>query len=161
MYSKRSLLLVFICLSILFSATILKAATANNVLLITAENNPNRVNDAKAKLLATGLITNIDTFDGTAGTPSLALLEDEYGAVLIYGVQAWKDATAMGNVLAQYVDEGGGVVTARFDTAVCCQLLGNFNSNDYWAIEPSAFSGTYKTLGTILEPGHPILNGVS
>jgi hypothetical protein len=53
----------------------------------------------------------VDTFDAAVATPSLARLED-YHAVLVYsaGGVPFSDNIALGNVLAQYIERGHGVV---------------------------------------------------
>ena len=53
-------------------------------------------------------------FDGFSGTPTLAQLE-QYDIVVAFSNNAYNDAVAMGNVLADYADAGGIVVGLAFD----------------------------------------------
>ena len=68
------------------------------------------INDVKLKLEGTGLFNTVDAYDTTISIPSLAELQN-YDAVLVYSNWIY-DGTAMGNVLADYMDSGGGVVLA-------------------------------------------------
>lgn len=100
----------------------------------------------------------VNYFDGRYGTPSLDMLE-EYDAVVVWSNYVFYDRVAMGDVLADYLDEGGAVT----------MLVFSFSSN--WGIEGrvmtqySPFStgpGSYTTraLGEY-DAGHPLMKGVS
>lgn len=74
--------------------------------------------DTQGQLAATGLFSSVDLWNAAAsgsGTPTLAQLLP-YDAVLVspdYS-EVFADNVALGNILADYVDNGGGVV--------CCSL---------------------------------------
>lgn len=72
-------------------------------------------NDVKTKILASGALgpSQIKVFrvGNDLPIPTLANLR-QYNAVLVYSNDRYTDATALGNALADYVDEGGGVVIA-------------------------------------------------
>ena len=94
-------------------------------------------------------------------TPTLAQLE-QYNAVLVYSDAAFNDSVGMGNVLADYVDAGGGVVVATFDfTPGNYGLLGRLVTGGYMPLTTGNF--TYGTDLTLVadQPSHPILNGVT
>jgi cysteine-rich repeat protein len=117
--------------------------------------------DVQAKLLATGQFASVDVFNIASTTPSLAQIQ-QYCAVLVYtdGPNS-ADPAALGDNLADYVDLGGGLVAAVFATA-SIPLQGRFNADDYWAIQPTdQQQGPPESLGTIFDPGHPILAGVT
>src|SRR5205823_5749458 len=71
--------------------------------------------DVKAKILDSGLFCapQLDVFPVTDGAPipTLAQLK-QYGSVLIYSNYRFTDPTAMGNILAEYIESGGGAVIA-------------------------------------------------
>ena len=94
-------------------------------------------------------------------TPSVAQLQS-YAAVLVYSDSPrYNDAVALGDNLADYVDSGGGVVTAVFADA-SIPIEGRFHTDNYWAIEPSGQTqGTEQFIGTRFVPSHPILTGVA
>jgi hypothetical protein len=67
----------------------------------------------------------------------------------------------MGDVLAEYVDAGGGVVLAVFANA-SIPLAGRWVSGGYEVILPTGqTSGGPLTLGTVLVPAHPVMAGVT
>jgi hypothetical protein len=118
----------------------------------------------KAVLASTGhfLAANIDIIDAAYSTPSLATLKN-YDAVLVWSNRRFLNSKLLGNTLADYVDQGGGVVIATY------ALSGN-----WWGIagristegmSPFAVSLNYAGLSGILDlqasnVSHPILAGV-
>ena len=74
---------------------------------------PARVNDVVNKLSATGLFGTVAAFDAAAATPTLTQL-NEYDAVMVTNGFPWSNGAALGTVLQQYVDAGGGVVQTMY-----------------------------------------------
>lgn len=72
-----------------------------------------RMTDPQARLLSTGLFDSVDLIDTVVATPTLAELL-AYDAVLSWTNVAPADNETWGEVMADYVDAGGGVVTALF-----------------------------------------------
>src|SRR5207245_8746931 len=66
------------------------------------------------QILAEPGVTAVDLFDAFSGTPTLAQLQ-QYNIVVAFSNNVYSDATAMGNVLADYADTGGIVVGLNFD----------------------------------------------
>jgi hypothetical protein len=122
--------------------------------------------DIPSRLRGTGAFTTVDTFDASSGTPTLSQLA-AYHAVLMYGSgNPFADDTLMGDRLAAYHDQGGGVVVMMF--AMCNQsgyrLRGAYGTvssgyalTDYaqgnWIWPPDS-------LGDVLEPQSPLMQGV-
>lgn len=124
-------------------------------------------NDVIAKIQANAPFLNITVIKVDLGTPTVATLEG-YQTVLLMNNNPFADGVTLGNNLAQYISDGHGLVVAgSSNTYGNCtpggyQLCGNFQTGDYWAIEPGASqSGGNLTLGTIYVPGSPLLTGVS
>jgi hypothetical protein len=117
--------------------------------------------DVKAKLLSTGMFSSVDLFYYPSGVPTLAQIQD-YDAILAYSDGPGSSfGASLGDVLAEYIEAGGGVVNAVFHTA-SIPLGGNFVTSGYELIIPSGQSqGTTESLGTIFDPTHPILEGVN
>jgi len=117
--------------------------------------------DVESTLAAYGgfSITSIDVVNST---PTLATLEN-YKAVLVWGYNGFKDGTQLGNVLANYVNAGGGVVVAWAADATG-DLGGTWASGGY---SPYGISGRFvwstpnATLGTVELPSSPVMNGVT
>ncbi|MFQ5636748.1 MAG: WD40/YVTN/BNR-like repeat-containing protein, partial [bacterium] len=134
--------------------------SATDVAVLGAPGLPSWNDEVQAKLLNTGLFSSVSVINVQAVTPTLPELQ-AFKAVLVYSDDGFNDPVLFGNVLADYVDSGGGVVCAVFAVA-SVPLGGRFDTDNYWAIAPSSQTqGTREFLGTIFDPGHPILNGVS
>lgn len=93
------------------------------------------------QILAESGVAVVDLFDAGAGTPTLAQLQP-YDVVVSFSNTAYSNATAMGDVLANYADTGGVVV--------------GFNFN--WHVSPFGLTGRWITGGyTPFNAGSPIL----
>jgi uncharacterized repeat protein (TIGR01451 family) len=137
--------------------------TRQNVAVLGAEYTYAYTNDVVSKLQATGQFNSVASINVAAQTPTLAELQ-AYDAVLVYGDSSFADTKALGNVLADYVDAGGGVVVMQLALSNGNSIVERFLSGGYYAIdaENSAFeSGGYLTLGTVENPQHPVMQGVS
>jgi len=69
--------------------------------------------EVQAYLLPFTDLSVIDIIDVHYSTPSLSTLQN-YDSVLVWSNYAFDDRVALGDVLADYVDSGGGVVLATF-----------------------------------------------
>ncbi|MBV6491445.1 MAG: PEP-CTERM sorting domain-containing protein [Fimbriimonadaceae bacterium] len=126
-----------------------------------------RFTDPQAKLTGTGFFSAVDIITANTTTPSLATLQN-YGAVLVWSNVNFANASALGDVLADYVDAGGGVVVAVFANSTTTAnrfLTGRWSAqaDNYEVIvtQGGNTSGTAQGLGTVHVPGHAIMNGVS
>jgi hypothetical protein len=126
-----------------------------------------RLLDVEQKLMDTGKIGSVERYNVYTGpVPSLAELLT-YDAVLVWGgTSQWGDdvSQALGDVLADYVDMGRGVVVATFSLGSNLGgwiLHGRFDDPTYHCIEPVwAQTDGHETLGTIHQPAHPIMADV-
>jgi hypothetical protein len=124
--------------------------------------------DVQAKLMATGQFGTVDIIDVHTITPTLAQLQ-AYDAVLVYSDNTYADSNALGNVMADYVDSGGGVVCAMFEIGYgsglphpLCQMRGRWDAQGYYVIpRTQQYGPPQATLGTVYDPTHPIMQGVS
>jgi hypothetical protein len=120
--------------------------------------------DVQTRLLATGRFAAVDIINVTAMTPTLAQLQ-AYDALLCWTNSTPQDTNAWGDVLANYVDGGGGVVVAVFansSTTVNRNIGGRWQSGYMVVIDRSGnASGAGGTLGTVHVPGHPVMTGVT
>jgi hypothetical protein len=118
-------------------------------------------------LLATGLFSAVDIINVTTsgtGTPTLPQLL-QYDALLCYTNSTPANNVAWGDVLADYVDAGGGVVVAVFanSTTTAGRNIGGRWQNGYEVVldQGGNASGAGATLGTVLVPTHPVMAGVT
>lgn len=164
--SMRSVLALGLVMSLLLSMLpgmpmpVASAAVLPRVLLVAADIDTVVV-DVQSKLGATGRFASVDIFDANAGTPTLAQLQG-YDAIMVWSNLTFNSPTALGNVIAQYTDSGGGVVVAVFGNAIGSSISGRFDTANYWAIPPNGFTFGPATLGTTYVPStHPLLQGVT
>ena len=128
-------------------------AAKGRILVIYGSKNQAMVDDTVNKLKAfSDDFATVDTFDGGLGTPTLDKLLG-YSACFVWiaaysgfsGYTQWSDRNGLGDVLADYVDAGGGVVTANYCWYYTYGTIGGrFLSGGYWGINTgvSGMSGT-------------------
>ncbi|MFO7676215.1 MAG: FlgD immunoglobulin-like domain containing protein [bacterium] len=97
--------------------------------------------------------------DVQSATPTLADLLP-YAAVGAHSNYTYGNATALGNVLADYVDAGGGVVLGHFSFATGWGIAGRIITGDYATISVGSNTHQATTLGWH-NAGHPVMAGVS
>jgi len=89
------------------------------------------VSEIQGLLLAFPDISVVDAFDGGGATPTLDVLDD-YDAVILIANSSYGDPTAIGNVLADYVDMGGGVIMTIATFIDGWDVGGRFASGGYF-----------------------------
>ena len=149
-------------------STELQSATGGNIAVLATNENtfPGGFADVTSKLKSTGQFNDVVVIDVSTATPSLAQLTP-FDALLVYnlggGSYGYADPLALGNVVADYVDSGGGVVTAVFEIAAGSSAMqGRWVSRNYVLMDRSSYvMGSKSTLGTVYNPVHPIMQGVS
>lgn len=123
-----------------------------------------RYTDPQTLIMGTGLFTAVDLINVTTSTPTLAELQ-QYDAVMTWSNVNYANAAAFGDVLADYVDAGGGVVVAVYanSTTNTSRYLGGRWITGGYEVIPSAGGTTSgaSNLGSVLVPNHPIMQGVN
>ena len=124
----------------------------------------NMGNDIQTKLISTGLFSQVDMLPVDGATPTLAELK-QYNAVFIYtNTNHYADPVAWGNVLADYADDGGGVVLALFTLVVPggeMGIDGRISTDGYLPFTQAPQSGGYNLTLVADVASDPILNGVN
>jgi hypothetical protein len=119
--------------------------------------------DVAERLVMTGLVSEVGGADASpsGSTPPLSTLQ-LYDVVLVWSNAGFDDPTAIGDLLADYVDGGGALVLAVFAQDTFWGFGGRFQTDDYFAIPETAglANDGPVTLGAF-DAGHPILAGVS
>ncbi|MBD3169965.1 MAG: S8 family serine peptidase [candidate division Zixibacteria bacterium] len=108
-------------------------------------------------LLASGEAEEVDFIDCQNGTPSLDVLL-EYDVVIAWTNYTFADPEAMGNVLADYIDEGGAVVGCEFMYYDGWAVGGRYMT-DYSPFTQANSGYVNVSLGEY-DPGHPIMSDV-
>jgi hypothetical protein len=127
-----------------------------SVLIVGSPGNPDWILDVEAKLEETGTLS-ADTFLSSTGTPTIAELQN-YDAVYLFTDAGAADPVALGDVLEMYIDSGKPVVDATFTPNV--PITGGFTQYELYSASGQS-NGANLGIGTILEPGDPILTDVS
>jgi subtilisin-like proprotein convertase family protein len=121
--------------------------------------------DVVEKLKASGQFARVDTIDAAASTPGLNELLS-YDAVMVYSgiISGFNDTSALGNVMADYIDRGGGLVTAG--GAVISDpaypeypLGGRYATDQYYLIQRAGFRTGSQTAGPTMYKDHPLMAG--
>jgi len=132
------------------------AAWAQPSLLIVDDDCP-----PELELEATGMFSVVDFFNHASATPTLAELQ-AYDAVLAFSNSAPADPTALGDVLADYVDGGGCLTMATYAFSDDWSFEGRIMTDGYSPFEKTP-SGGYSTPDgdlVLVEPGDPIFAGI-
>jgi hypothetical protein len=125
----------------------------SGVLIVAADSNP-----PTSQLLATGQFTRVDFFNAASSTPTLQALQ-AYPVVLVYTNNTPANATALGNVLADYVDGGGAVVLATYSFSTPWSVQGRITT--YSPLVNVGLNGTPSGLLVATVPGDPVFAGVN
>lgn len=157
--SKNSFSLIRMYLFILLFLTGgIMHASLPKILLVAADDD-SYILDVQAKLTATGMFSVIDMFNTRSATPNIATLK-KYNAILVWTNYHPTDEELLGDNLAAYIEDGGGVVDAVFDNA-SIPILGDFDSSVYRCLVPlSQVSGFVRTMDSIILPDHPVMKNV-
>lgn len=122
--------------------------------------------DVVEKLEATGQFSRVDTIDAAFSTPALLQLQS-YDGVLVYtgdNGPALFNTTALGNVLADFIYEGGGLVVAFAAVVYNPDLLefalgGRYVSEQYYLIPRVDSTYGNQTSSAVWDSTHPIMAG--
>ncbi|MDD4145362.1 MAG: hypothetical protein PHN68_12090, partial [Prolixibacteraceae bacterium] len=114
--------------------------------------------DVKTGLMATGKFDSIGIYDFYLN-PNVTLADLQYYDAVIVWTDYFGTYPQTGQALEDYMDQGGGVVTA---------VLSNYASNDivlssdYAVVTAAAgYNSSTVSLNTVFDPAHPIMDGVS
>jgi hypothetical protein len=135
------------------------------VLLLGQEFDPGSFADVRAKIDSTGRVdARYDTFSISAGAvPTLEQLKN-YDVVFVWSASIDVNGAALGNVMADYVDAGGGVIETTFVQyeRPDIGMAGRWKTGGYAAMTATGqIQGAVQGIGSRLVPSHPILDGVT
>ena len=131
-------------------------AHAQSVLVANANGN----NNASLVSALESSFTTVDQFNIGAGTPTLQELQ-AYNVVIAYTNSPPSNATASGDVLADYVDQGGCVVMSTYAFSAPWKIAGRIATAGY---APLVDVGTNGNVSGNLNPivaDDPIFNGIT
>ncbi len=127
---------------------------------ICGSDSDTRLQDIRSKVNRTGKLKSSTIIDVWNSTPSLSELS-AYDAVLMYNYYGYNNSTEMGNLIHDYANAGGGVV-AMVQEVGYSGMYGRWNTSDYiLAVYNGLTIGYHPVLGTLYDPLHPVLAGVT
>lgn len=133
---------------------------APKVVLLCTYNEGQAVKNA---LVATGMFTSddIDLLNNPS-TLNYSMLEP-YDAVLTWSNSNYTNPTLYGNVLKEYVDNGGGVIISTFADLTGYAIQGGILAAGYSPFLPSTYASSSGTLdvSNLSNPNHPIFENIS
>ncbi|KAJ3436608.1 hypothetical protein M0812_18667 [Anaeramoeba flamelloides] len=137
------------------------------VLLLTTDTNQSHKDDVILSI-KTGGFENIDQIDCSQTTPTLGEIS-RFDCIFIYStIEPFKDASTLGNILADYVDDGGGLVISSYRTMIKnpfkwknSKLEGRLVSLDFLPCQAGELVSLKRAkLGKILLKDHPLIKGL-
>ena len=142
----------------LFSAAPSQAAPGALNILVTGNCGGEQLRDAIDAQPGVATATLLDTSTSTPTAAQLAVRD----LVVSTGDCAYIDQAAWGNRLADYIDAGGAVLQTAYDNWDSAQAhpTGRFASGGYPPLLIGPNDNDDVTLGTILVPNHPLLEGL-
>jgi hypothetical protein len=136
-------------------------ALAQDVAILSATDIAGTINDnVEGYLLATGRLGSVDTFVISTTTPALNQIEI-YDSVLVFSDEPYADPVALGDMLADYIDGGGGVVLATRSFSAKGAVGGRLVDESYVAmtVDGSDYNGAEQALVRDVS-AHPMFYGV-
>jgi hypothetical protein len=104
-------------------------------------------------------LVQVDVMDAQLASPTLAQLK-AYQAVMVSDGTPFSDPVQLGNVLADYVDWGGGVILGVASFIHSWEIRGRLLTGGYMPFQIGTGPGGSATLG-VYDALHPIMSGVT
>ena len=143
-------------------ATPVRSFRAGAVAILGAERDADWREDVRSKIESSGFFTRVVDRPVYFAYPVPTLDElQEYSAVFAYSDNRFNDIEELGNVLADYVDAGFGVVMAADGFATDFGIEGRLVSEHYLPFGQGDFSSGQNLTLIANEPQHPLLEGVN
>jgi hypothetical protein len=117
------------------------------------------VSEIRNELLSFPDIALVDEINASLTIPPLDALTG-YDAVVLVTDLPYADAVAMGDLLADYVDQGGAVVMTLASFIAGFDVRGRFLSGGYQPLSPGLGPGGQAELGA-RRSNHPVMTGVT
>jgi hypothetical protein len=107
-----------------------------------------------------GYLTKVDQVDMRSEVPDLDFMLG-YNTVIVGTNYGGVPRAAMGDRLAEYSEAGGNVITMWLSEGSETKgLQGRWMDEDFNILDPTGRQFATRSMGTVYDPGHPIMNGV-
>jgi len=135
-----------------------------DIALLAGDVSSSNVDDVQTVLEGTNRFASVTQINVTGSTPDLNTLSS-FDALLVWSNSAYSNAYSLGDVLADYVDQGGGVVVMVFgntDFSPNHYLRGRWETGGYAVMEPNmGYITGPASIGTRYSTSHPVLDNVN
>lgn len=133
---------------------------SNSNLRVLLLHSSKKVSDVKLKIFKTGYFRRVDDVNYNKYFVRLEMLA-LYDAVVVFnGNNVWLNADGLGDMLANFVDNGGGVVLMCLSSAEA--LGGKWRRLKYSPIFPGRDrTGFQLSIGQVSKPHHPLMENVN
>ncbi len=136
-----------------------RAASAQEIAIVASCNDEN-CEDVRQFLRDTNRFRRVDIFDINVRVPSAESIA-RYDSLLVFTDEGFEERDELGDLLADFVDSGGGVVTAPLaQENGPYQLRGRYYNERYAGLIYSDVMFQPASIGDRLRADHPVLAGV-
>ncbi|KAJ6251807.1 btb/poz domain-containing protein [Anaeramoeba flamelloides] len=139
------------------------------VLIISTDNIAKHIEDVKTSISACNdKYLKMDSFDAYHHTPSLRFIY-QYDVIFLYSsIEPFADSKKLGDRLAKFSDQGGGLVISSYRALVSnskkykkSELLGKITTDGYLPVKKGLLLDERSYLDEILDSEHPLISQVS
>ena len=134
------------------------------VAVLAAEQTPAWNADVTNKIVGAGAFPRVDLIRISTGDPALTSAQLlSYRSVLVFSDYNFNDSTNVGNVLADYIDQGGGVVVSTFAFAgnPGYGMEGRLNTGGYLPFTTAGIGSSGNLTLIKDQPASPLLDDVN
>ena len=139
-----------------------RGAKSNRHIAILAADYSYNISDVTSYLTDNGAFASVTELNIRSYTPNLDDLR-LFDAVLVWSNNSYSNSYVLGDVLFEYVQEGGGVVQAMYSSSNCSGsggLGGKWYSNKMNLLASCSHTITYGSSMVKTDPNHEVLSGV-
>ena len=124
---------------------------------ILGANSVAKNNDVAQGLIKSKRFSGVTVIDTGRITPTVTELM-AFDSVIVYRNYNYRDNNKLGDHLADYADQGGGVVTMVFESKNRSSISGRWATEKYGVFEQSTTdTRSWNTQGKALQPNHPLV----
>ncbi|KAJ6226166.1 btb/poz domain-containing protein [Anaeramoeba flamelloides] len=139
----------------------------SKVLLITTDQTESHLEDMKKSILYNNNIGCVHTFFANVATPNYNYLKEYDSIFLFSSIISFHDPKKLGNMLAKFVDNGGGLVMSTYRCLFekpkkykGAELMGRIVTKGYLPINKGVLKDKRSSLGEILIKNHPLIKDI-
>ncbi|KAJ3445360.1 btb/poz domain-containing protein [Anaeramoeba flamelloides] len=137
------------------------------VLLITTDQTESHLEDMKKSILCNNNLGCVHTFFANVSTPNYNYIKEYDSIFLFSSIISFHNPKKLGNTLAKYVDNGGGLVMSTYRCLFenpkkykGAELMGRIVTKGYLPINKGVLKDKRSSLGEITLKNHPLMKDI-